>query len=153
MIHRICVSFGQCVFVGPPFILDFTTVRQLDEGDPVELRCEAHIQYVDQTVNFQWVRYGEDGKGMPISGTDSDDRVTTTSFKDTNRSHFFYGTLRLNSVSRVDSGSYACRISGSVGTSSLSASSVNVNVKCNVTTHCHTMHTYHFQVDFHFRCA
>ena len=134
-------------------MLDFNTVLQVDEGGSVKLRCEAHIpgqQYVKQIVNFQWVRYGEDGKGMLISGTDSDDRVTTASFKDTNRSHFFYGTLRLNSVSRVDSGSYACRISGSVGTSSFSASSVNLNVNCNVTTHCHTMHTYHFSGGFPF---
>ena len=127
-------------------MLDFNTVLQVDEGSSVKLRCEAHIprlQYVNQTVNFQWVRHGEDGKGMPISGTDNNDRVTTASFKDINRSHFFYGTLQLNPVSRVDSGSYACRLSGSVGTSSFSASSVSVNVKCNVTTHCHTMHAYH----------
>ena len=89
-----------------------------------------NLQSIDQTVIFQWAKYGKDGKKIPILGNDG--RKMTASYQDPNRLHFFYGTLQLNPVSRLDSGSYTCRISGSVGTSRYSSDSIKVNVKCTV---------------------
>ena len=121
------------IFIGPPAIRNFTTTRQVDEGGFLRLRCEAllpELQTMNQTVRFQWAKYGPDIKEILISGNDG--RMTTSNDHDPNRSHFYYGTLQIKPVSRLDSGSYTCRISGSFGTSSYSTDTVSVNVKCNV---------------------
>ena len=133
----VCHSFEICIrsSIGPPSIINFTTTRQVDEGGSLKLRCEADIPKlanVDQIISFQWAKYGKDGKEMLVSGNDR--RVTAESCRDPNRFHFFHGIIQLKSLSRFDSGSYTCRINGSVGTSRFSTSSVRVNVKCNVIT-------------------
>ena len=118
-------------FVGPPSITNFWTTRQVDEGGSLDLRCEAQLpklQRINQTISFQWAKYGQDTKDIFPLG-----RMTTAVHQDQN---FFYGTLRLSPASRSDSGSYTCRIRSSVGTSRYSSDSVSVNVKCNVITHC-----------------
>ena len=132
----------ECIIlIGPPSITNFTTVKEVDERSTLRLRCEADIpklQATTQTVSFQWATFGEDGNEMILSNTN--DRVTIANHKDPNRSYFFYGTLQLKPLFRVDSGRYNCRISGSVGTSNFSANGIRVNVKCNnVIPHCHVL--------------
>ena len=114
----ILLRLGIYILIGPPSITNFTTSRQVDEGGSLELRCEAQIpklQSINQTVSFQWANYGQDGKQKATSG--DDERMTTASYQDPNRLHFFYGILHLSPASRSDNGSYTCRISGSVDTS------------------------------------
>ena len=97
------------------------------------MKCEGHVpglQNPNQTVDFEWEKYGKDGKEVIIS-------VTTASHEARSQ---FQSTLLLMNVSRVDSGFYKCRISSSVGTSNYSTNSVNVNVKCNVITHFHIVY-------------
>ena len=144
------------ILIGPPSIINFTTTKQVDEGGSLELRCEALIPQlanVDQIISFQWAKNGKDGKEMLVSGNDR--RVTAENYRDPNWSHFFHGIFQLKTLSRFDSGSYTCRINGSIGTSSFSTNSVRVNVKCNVIIYTaipttdHSSHSFHF----YFSCA
>ena len=148
--------WGMYIFIGPPTISNFTTAKQIDKGGSLELRCEAlipNLQNVNQTVDFQWAKYGQDDKETIIPIPDNDERVVTASHRDPNRLHFFYGTLRINPLSQLDSGSYTCRINSSIGTSSYTTDTVSVNVKCNVIAHCHTLVLTIHHVHFHFSCA
>ena len=146
------------IFIGPPSISNFTTTKQVDKGGSLLLRCEAlipNLQNVNQAVNFQWAKYGQDGEETILPIPDNDERVTIESHRDSNRLHFFYGTLQLNTLSQLDSGSYTCRIDSFIGTSSYTTDTVSVNVKCNSITHCHaviyilTIHRIHI----YFSCA
>ena len=140
--------------VGPPSITNFATVKEVDERSSLILRCEADIpklQSAVQTVTFQWRTFAKGG--IEILLLNSNDRMIIESHKDPNRSHFFYGTLRLNPVLREDSGQYTCRTNGSLGTSNFSTNGIRVNVKCNdVIFRCHVLLIILY-VSFHFSCV
>ena len=144
----------ECVIlIGPPSITNFTTVKEVDEGSTLKLKCEAYIpklQNTTQTANIQWAKLEHGGNRIILSN--SSYRVTIASHKDSNLSHFFYGILQFNPVFREDSGRYTCRINGSVG-SSFSTNGITVNVKCNnVISRCQLLLIILY-VSFHFSCA
>ena len=144
------------MLIGPPSITNFATSKEVDERSSLKLRCEADIPYLrlqstTQTVTFRWAMFGQDGNEIILSN--STDRVTIESHRDPNRSHFFYCTLQINPVFRVDSGRYTCRTNDSAGISNFSTNAISVNVKCNnVIYRCHVLLII-LCVSLHFSCS